>query len=214
MAGLDEVFDLADTDCPRCGGLDPAEVFAGEVNRIAAHLRRKGVRLWMWADRLIDGRRDASGYGEWSASIGNTHRAIDRIDRSVMMCDWHYRDAEQSAVYFAIKGFDVVTCGWERPGVTRMQLDDMLRFRRHSSKYMSEAFQRLHADRMLGIRAVYGRVHNGSDKEFCAARNYRFLKSYFLAVLRRRRRNPSARPGREKAPAIRAVMKGNLTNLI
>lgn len=48
-AGLDEVFDLADTDCPRCGGLDPAEVFAGEVNRIAAHLRRKGVRLWMWA---------------------------------------------------------------------------------------------------------------------------------------------------------------------
>lgn len=178
-AGLDEVFDLADTDCPRCGGLDPAEVFAGEVNRIAAHLRRKGVRLWMWADRLIDGRRDASGYGEWSASIGNTHRAIDRIDRSVMMCDWHYRDAEQSAVYFAIKGFDVVTCGWERPAVTRMQLDDMLRFRRHSSKYMSERFKGYMQTVWSGFGQFLDEYRNGSDKEFCAARNYRFLKSYF-----------------------------------
>lgn len=48
-AGLDEVFDLADTDWSALRRLDPAEVFAGEVNRIAAHLRRKGVRLWMWA---------------------------------------------------------------------------------------------------------------------------------------------------------------------
>ncbi len=177
-AGLDEVFDLADPNCPRCGGLDPAEVFAGEVNRIAGHLRRKGVRLWMWADRLIDGRRDASGYGEWSASIGNTHRAIDRIDRSVMMCDWHYRDAEQSAVYFAIKGFDVITCGWERPDITRMQLDDMLRFRRHSSKYMSARFKGYMQTVWSGFGLFLDEYRNGSEKEFCAAGNYRFFKSY------------------------------------
>ena len=113
------------------------------------------------------------------ASIGNTHRAIDRIDRSVMMCDWHYRDAEQSAVYFAIKGFDVVTCGWERPAVTRMQLDDMLRFRRHSSKYMSERFKGYMQTVWSGFGQFLDEYRNGSDKEFCAARNYRFLKSYF-----------------------------------
>lgn len=192
-AGLDEVFDLADINCPRCGGLDPAELFAEEVNRIAAHLAPQGVRLWMWADRLIDGRPDASGYGEWSASLTNTHRAIDRIDRSVMMCDWHYRDAEQSAVYFAIKGFDVITCGWERPDITRLQLDDMLRFRSHSSRHMSSRFKGYMQTVWSGFGQFLEEYRNGSERKPCAADNYRFLKEYL------RRYSRQAQPAADSA---------------
>lgn len=60
-----------------------------------------------------------------------------------------------------------------------MQLDDMLRFRRHSSKYMSERFKGYMQTVWSGFGQFMDEYHNGSDKEFCAARNYRFLKSYF-----------------------------------
>ena len=198
-AGLDEVFDLADINCPRCGGLDPARVFADEVNRIVAYLRPQGVRLWMWADRLLDGRPDASGFGEWSASLTNTHRAIDWIDRSVMMCDWHYRDAEPSAVYFAIKGFDVVTCGWERPDITQLQLDDMLRFRQHSSKHLSKRFKGYMQTVWSSFGQFLDEYRNGSDKEHCAAGNYRYFKSY-LQRFSASGAETSGAPASESAP--------------
>ncbi|HEX2536236.1 MAG TPA: family 20 glycosylhydrolase, partial [Chitinophagaceae bacterium] len=46
-AGMDEVFYLGEEKCPRCGGRDPAELFAGEVRRIRDHLAAKGRSLWI-----------------------------------------------------------------------------------------------------------------------------------------------------------------------
>jgi len=31
----------------------------------------------------------------------------------VVICDWHYVRADQTAVYFAMKGLDVVSCSWK-----------------------------------------------------------------------------------------------------
>jgi len=45
--GMDEVFILADPDCPRCKGKTSAEVFALEVNTLHAHLKKIGCRMWM-----------------------------------------------------------------------------------------------------------------------------------------------------------------------
>lgn len=181
-AGMDEVFDLASPECPRCGGLDPAEVFAGEVNRLAAHLKGDSVRLWIWADRLLDGRRDATGFGEWSASMNNTHRAIDMIDRSVVMCDWHYRAAEQSAVLFALKGYDVITCGWEQPEVTARQLEDLLRYREHSSRWSAVRYKGFMQTVWSPYAAFIEEYRAGTDagKQRSAVRNYRELKKAFL----------------------------------
>jgi hexosaminidase len=39
--------------CRRCQGKDPTELFAGDLNKIYAHLRGKGVRTAIWADHLI-----------------------------------------------------------------------------------------------------------------------------------------------------------------
>ena len=138
-AGMDEVFYLGESKCPRCGGKDRAVLFADEVTRIRDRLRAKDRRLWIWGDRLLDGK--TTGLGEWEASINDTHRAIDLIPRDVLVCDWHYERPDPTAVYFAMKGFDVVTCPWKNAETALHQLEDMTRFRRQSAPAMRPRFQ-------------------------------------------------------------------------
>lgn len=138
-AGMDEVFYIGDDKCPRCKGSDKAELFAGEVNRIRNHLELKNRRLWIWGDRLIDGK--TTGMGMWEASMNNTYRAVDLIAKDVMICDWHYERPDQTAVYFAMKGFQVVTCPWRNPEVAVEQVSDMLRFRRAATPEMKDRFR-------------------------------------------------------------------------
>ncbi|CAN5902816.1 hypothetical protein BH24BAC1_BH24BAC1_35230 [soil metagenome] len=138
-AGMDEVFYIGDPKCPRCAGHDKAELFAGEVRKIRDHLARNNRELWIWGDRLIDGK--ATGIGFWEASFNNTHRAIDLIPKDVVICDWHYERPDQTAVYFAMKGFRVITCPWRKPQVALAQVDDMLKFRATATKVMQDRYQ-------------------------------------------------------------------------
>jgi len=138
-AGMDEVFYIGDSKCPRCGGRDKAELYAGEVTKIQNHLALKNRRLMIWGDRLIDGK--ITGMGEWEASMNNTYRAIDMIPKEVFICDWHYERPDQTAVYFAMKGFDVATCPWRKPEIAIAQMNDMIRFRESSTPQMSKHFQ-------------------------------------------------------------------------
>lgn len=137
-AGMDEVFYIGEDKCPRCSGKDKAELFAGEVSLIRNHLSQKGRKLWIWGDRLLDGK--TTGLGEWEASLNGTDRAIDLIPKDVMICDWHYERPDQTAVYFAMKGFQVVTCPWRNPKSGVLQVQDMVRFRDHSTRAMKERF--------------------------------------------------------------------------
>jgi hypothetical protein len=138
-AGMDEVFYIGDDKCPRCSGSDKAELFAGEVNLVRDHLALKNRQLWIWGDRLIDGK--TTGMGMWEASINNTHRAIDLIYKDITICDWHYERPDQTAVYFAVKGFKVVTCPWRIPEIAVRQTQDMFRFRTSATPEMKERFQ-------------------------------------------------------------------------
>lgn len=126
-AGMDEVFYIGMDKCPRCGGRDKASLFAGEVKTIRDHLALKNRKLWIWGDRLLDGH--TTGLGMWEASFNNTHPAIDLIPKDVVICDWHYDRADKTAVYFAVKGFRVITCTWNNPQVAAKQLKDMQNFR-------------------------------------------------------------------------------------
>jgi len=137
-AGMDEVFYIGMDRCPRCGGRDKAELFAGEVTRIRNYLARQGVELWIWGDRLIDGK--TTGIGEWEASMNSTHRAIDLIPKDVVINDWHYERADPTAPYFAAKGFTVVTCPWKLGETAATQIDDMLRYRTGSTPEMRSRF--------------------------------------------------------------------------
>jgi hypothetical protein len=130
-AGMDEVFYIGEKECPRCNGRDKAELYAGEVTLIRNHLALDGRELMIWGDRLLDGR--TTGLGEWEASYNGTWRAIDLIPKDILICDWHYERADLSAVYFAMKGLPVATCGYRDPEVSVQQVKDMIQFRKQTS---------------------------------------------------------------------------------
>lgn len=138
-AGMDEVFYLGDEKCPRCSGRDKAELFAGEVTLVRNHLAEKNVELWIWGDRLIDGK--TTGIGFWEASYNNTHRAIDMIPKDVVINDWHYERPDPTAAWFALKGFNVVTCPWRFPEVTKTQLHMMVQFRKTATETAKDRYQ-------------------------------------------------------------------------
>jgi hypothetical protein len=137
-AGMDEVFYIGEERCPRCQGKDKAELFAGEVKRIRDHLSEKGRKLWIWGDRLLEGK--VTGLGEWEASINGTERAVDLIPKDVVICDWHYERPDQTPVYFALKGLQVVTCPWTNSKNAVLQVQDMIKFRNRATPQMKERF--------------------------------------------------------------------------
>jgi hypothetical protein len=138
-AGMDEVFYLGEDQCPRCGGRDKAELFADEVRRIHDHLQLHGRSLWIWGDRLIDGK--TTGVGKWEGSYNNTYRAIDMIPKDITICDWHYVNPVPTAAYFAVKGFKVVACPWKSEGCAVVQADEMAEWRATATPQMKEQFQ-------------------------------------------------------------------------
>jgi hypothetical protein len=137
-AGMDEVFYIGEAQCPRCSGKDKAELFAGEVRTIRDHLAQNGRKLWIWGDRLIDGK--TTGIGEWEGSYNSTYRAVDMIPKDVVICDWHYERPDQTPVYFAMKGLSVVTCPWRNAESAVLQVRDMLKFRSYSTPEMKDRF--------------------------------------------------------------------------
>jgi len=137
--GMDEIFYLGDDECPRCSGRDQAELFAGEVSKLHNHLATRKKELWIWGDRLIDGK--TTGLGMWQASMNNTARAIDMIPKEVIICDWHYKTAAPTSVYFAMKGFDIVTCPYQTTSVALTQLEHFLSFRENSPEPMKNHFR-------------------------------------------------------------------------
>ncbi len=144
-AGMDEVFYIGEDQCPRCNGHSKAELFAREVTKIRNHLAVKGRTLWIWGDRLLDG--NVTGIGMWEASTNGTHTAIDMIPKDIVINDWHYERAEPTAHYFSSKGFQVITCPWNKPEVGISQVKDFYNFRAHANETLAE--------RYLGIMQTY-----------------------------------------------------------
>ena len=108
--GCDEVFEIG--NCPRCRGTSTAKLFADWVNGIADHLKSKGVGMMMWGDRLLDSK--TTGYGVWEASDNGTSAALGKVNKDVVICDWHYegKKAYPSVDVFADAGYKMYLCPW------------------------------------------------------------------------------------------------------
>ncbi len=112
--GMDEVFEFG--QCPRCKGKTPAESFALAVNTLYDHVARKrGVKMLIWGDRLIDGKK--TPYNKMNGARNQTHPARDMIPKDILLCDWHYHlhRSYPSIDQFEKAGFDYVICGWQKP---------------------------------------------------------------------------------------------------
>lgn len=106
--GMDEVF-LINNEHSVIRDKDPAEVYAKVVNDFYNHLvKRRGMEMLMWGDRLIDGNQ--YDYGEWESSLNGTAGAVDMIPHDIIICDWHYeiRETYPSIEMFIEKGFRVL----------------------------------------------------------------------------------------------------------
>ena len=122
--GTDEVFLIG--ECERCKGRDKGEIFAEWVNKLAGHLRERGVTTYMWGDRLLDSF--AIGYGPWDASQNGTHTALNLIDKDIIICDWHYHNWHHfpSAAIFAEAGLQVYLCTFNSKDNAKLFLDEVL----------------------------------------------------------------------------------------
>jgi len=128
--GMDEVFILGEDGCERCKGKNKAELFANEVNLIQAHLAKNNIAMYIWGDRLLNGK--TTGIGKWAASRNDTDTALDLISKAVVICDWQYKFAPPTPGYFAVKGFNVISASYQVPSVAKFQLSNMIGMRANS----------------------------------------------------------------------------------
>ena len=62
---------------------------------------------------------------------GGLHRAIERVPRDIVICDWIYqkRDEYPSVDLFQKRGFRVLSCGWNKVDATEAFIDYALKTR-------------------------------------------------------------------------------------
>jgi len=192
--GLDEVWIIAHPKCPRCGGQDPAAVFAQHATALRNHLAEKKCRMWMWSDRLIDGK--TSGLLSWQASTNNTWRAIDLIPTDILICDWKYVDAPPTAALFAIKGFEVVASPCDKIDVALAQLELVYLVRKNGER---ADFSKVISDRMLGMfetswmgAGKFIRSYHGSDEGENVKKVTDTFKALFAEIRKHRPAKKSA----------------------
>ena len=138
-SGMDEIFYLGDDKCPRCKGVDKAKLFADEVTLVRNHLQgeEQGAMVMGQTAFLME---KSTGMGFWEASYNYTWRAIDMVPKDIVMCDWHYERPDQTAIYFAMNGFRVITCPWRTPPTAVIQADDMARWRKYATVEMKPRY--------------------------------------------------------------------------
>lgn len=137
-AGMDEVLLLGEDDCLRCQGKLKSELFSDEVWRLWNHLAEKHRKLWIWGDRLLDGR--TTNVGEWEGSFNGTYPAVDMVPKDIVICDWHYRNAEPTAAFFAAQGFEVISCPWDRAAIGREEVKLQRSMRKNANDLLASRF--------------------------------------------------------------------------
>ena len=112
--GMDEVFIIGSSFCPRCRNQAPAGLFAKALNDLHQHIvGQRKLEMLMWSDRFLNA--SATGFSEWEAAKNGTDPAIDLVPKDIILCDWHYekREAYPSIPIFVSKGFRVWPSGWQ-----------------------------------------------------------------------------------------------------
>lgn len=128
--GMDEVFLLGSDQSPSTKGQNPAVLYAQAVKDMHHYIvKKRGLEMMMWGDRLIDGK--TYPYGEWESSENGTWPAVDMIPKDIIICDWHYEPMESypSLPMFIEKGFRVLPTSWRNVKASRALIKYSLKFR-------------------------------------------------------------------------------------
>ncbi len=112
--GFDEAYSFA--TCDRCRRRKPYELLAEYINRLTEDVCKTGRRPIIWHDELINRSDFGEGPIVANGQSHNTGKALDLIDRRIIIADWQYdyrNDFNPTTEYFMNKGFDTIVCPWD-----------------------------------------------------------------------------------------------------
>lgn len=115
--GCDEAYSYA--SCPLCREKDKPGMLADYLNGLSEELAAQGRRGIIWGDALLDNTAWKSPHIATSRPDQQTHLALERLDRRLIIADWQYylKTPEMpTAEYFKGLGFEVLACPWDDNG--------------------------------------------------------------------------------------------------
>jgi len=93
--GHDEVYEIG--VCPRCREKDPARLFLDDIMRYYDYLKKRGLRMMIWADMVQPAMKYA------------TVPALDMLPKDIVLLDfvWYFRIPYDIEDNFIGKGFEI-----------------------------------------------------------------------------------------------------------
>ena len=115
--GFDEAYSSFAT-CPKCRKRVPHELLAEFINELTEDVCAHGRRPIIWHDELLSAHDFAASPVKPVANghNQNTCRALELLDRRVIIADWEYfykNEENVSTQLFLDRGFDVILCPWD-----------------------------------------------------------------------------------------------------
>ena len=98
--GHDEWWGAPLDICPLCKGTDYSRLFARDVNAIHDYLAKKGIKIAMWGDYLLESVRGAgpvkrktkTGYVYETPGALNPEIVKDSIPKDILIFNWFWKD--------------------------------------------------------------------------------------------------------------------------
>lgn len=107
--------------CARCRAVKPyAKLVERHIASVAGFVRQRGARAMMWHDQLLESGKWKPFYATGDKDLA---KMIETLPRDIVVCDWYYggdqRDKDRRLHYptldlFKSKGFDVITCAFDK----------------------------------------------------------------------------------------------------
>ncbi len=116
--------------------IDPAELFATDVNKICRWLMTRNIDTIIWGDMLLDCKKWGReiGYANSKNPVyrsGDTAEAINKLSKNIKIFDWHYdlKSEYRSIRFFRQKGFTVYGCYWNNKEASEMMARSVKKYR-------------------------------------------------------------------------------------
>ena len=92
--------------CARCKGKDTSELFLQDLEKIHAHLARKGIKIAIWGDHLMESVRgrglesktSPAGYKYQTAGALSPAQVTGRVAKDILIFNWFWRDPDPGEV--------------------------------------------------------------------------------------------------------------------
>lgn len=111
--GCDEAYSHA--SCDRCRTSDRIKLFTEHLNRLDAHLEKRGRRTIMWGDALLERAKWPRPLEANGTPALPTHESLSGLSRRIVIADWHYNVYSGDLAtlgYFREQGFATIACPW------------------------------------------------------------------------------------------------------